>query len=297
MPVVVHKDPYAFQVSDETRRKVAAKHRLVQQIPSRLDSNPIQPYFNEKYDNVQVSDLDGGDYQQRSPDVFLNPPNAYMRGDQGPERDDQSQSLYVPKQILVHLDLKGAPPKMDFLLKFLKLIKDWGATGELNCFLKICLVFLIELSEFFLGILVEYEDMFPFEGMLKEVAATNHYNKSDIFNLLIKSKELGLEVIPLVQTFGHMEFILKHGQFAHLRDSPQMPESICSCHEQSMSLIGLYIDQIMTLHKDVKHLHIGCDEVYHLGECSACEGQSRTDVFIKHVSNVANYVKSKYPQV
>ena len=69
--------------------------------------------------------------------------------------------------------------------------------------------------------------MFPFEGMLKDVAAVNHYNKSDIYNILIKSKELGLEVIPLVQTFGHMEFVLKHGQFAHLRDSADMPESIC----------------------------------------------------------------------
>ena len=85
--------------------------------------------------------------------------------------------------------------------------------------------------------------MFPFEGMLKDVAAMNHYNKSDIYNILIKSKELGLEVIPLVQTFGHMEFILKHGQFAHLRDSADMPESICPCHQQTMTLIGLYIDQ------------------------------------------------------
>ena len=85
--------------------------------------------------------------------------------------------------------------------------------------------------------------MFPFEGMLKDVAAVNHYNKSDIYNILIKSKELGLEVIPLVQTFGHMEFVLKHGQFAHLRDSADMPESICPCHQQTMTLIGLYIDQ------------------------------------------------------
>ena len=64
-----------------------------------------------------------------------------------------------------------------------------------------------------------------------------------------------------------------------------------------MKLIGLYIDQVMALHKDVKHLHIGCDEVYHLGECAPCSGQTRTDVFVNHVSNVANYVKSKYPQV
>ena len=53
----------------------------------------------------------------------------------------------------------------------------------------------------------------------------------------------------------------------------------------------------MAIHRDARHIHIGCDEVFHLGECPACAGQSRTDLFIKHVANVAQYVKTKYPQV
>merc|ERR1712156_203386 len=278
-----NKDHYAFQVSDETRRKVASKHRQVNPLPRNDPSGPSAPivksYLNERFEvggNLQPLPFDGADYQ-RGPEAYLNPPKPKVyRGDHGPESDyDNPKPLYIPKQILVHLDLKGAPPKIDFLLKFIQNAKDHGATG----------------------LLIEYEDMFPFEGMLKDVAAVNHYNKSDIYNILIRSKELGLEVIPLVQTFGHMEFILKHGQFAHLRDSAEMPESICPCHQQTMSLIGLYIDQVMALHKDVKHLHIGCDEVYHLGECSDWSGQGRTDVFVKHVTNVANYVKNKYHQV
>ena len=82
-----------------------------------------------------------------------------------------------------------------------------------------------------------------------------------------------LQVIPLVQTFGHMEFILKLEQFSHLRDVAEMPESICPCHDQTMSLIRTYIDQVMSIHKHVKYLHIGCDEVFHLGECAPCLSQ------------------------
>merc|ERR1719150_958480 len=91
-----------------------------------------------------------------------------------------------------------------------------------------------------------------------------------------------------------MEFILKLEQFSHLRDVAEMPESICPCHDQTMSLIRTYIDQVMSIHKDVKYLHIGCDEVFHLGECSQCLGKSSTSLFIDHVTRVAHYVKETY---
>jgi hexosaminidase len=133
---------------------------------------------------------------------------------------------YIPKQRIIHFDLKGAPPKLEFLLRTLKWIKDVGATG----------------------VLLEYEDMFPFSGKLHGISASNSYSKSDIIILIKNCQHMGLEVIPLVQTFGHMEFILKHKQFMHLRDHPPMPDSICSCHEETMSLITEYIDQVCLSH-------------------------------------------------
>ncbi len=57
----------------------------------------------------------------------------------------------------------------------------------------------------------------------------------------------GLDVIPLIQTFGHMEFILKHEEYAELRDTPEMPESICPCHEGTFPLIMEYIDQVWNI--------------------------------------------------
>lgn len=53
-----------------------------------------------------------------------------------------SLDSYIPKQRLVHFDLKGAPPKISYLKKIITLSKELGATG----------------------LLMEYEDMFPFWG-------------------------------------------------------------------------------------------------------------------------------------
>ena len=58
-------------------------------------------------------------------------------------------------------------------------------------------------------------------------------------------EELGLDVIPLVQTFGHLEFVLKHEQFQYLRDVEEMPESVCPCHNDTMVLVRDIIDQVI----------------------------------------------------
>ena len=87
-------------------------------------------FLNERLNmnnNLQVATFDGGDYQ-RGPEAYLNPPKPKVyRGDHGLEDYDSSGSkpLYVPKQILVHLDLKGAAPKIDYLLKFIKVLNLW----------------------------------------------------------------------------------------------------------------------------------------------------------------------------
>ena len=90
--------------------------------------------------------------------------------------------------------------------------------------------------------------------------------------------------------------ILQHEEFAHLRDVAEMPESICPCHAETMGVIQDIIDQVMAVHVNANYLHIGCDEVYHLGECQPCSVNmsTRNEIFVDHVSRVAGYASKKY---
>lgn len=50
----------------------------------------------------------------------------------------------------------------------------------------------------------------------------------------------------------------------------------------------------MELHPAVRYLHIGCDEVFQMGECPRCRNTLRENLFLGHVARVAKYVRSKY---
>lgn len=64
---------------------------------------------------------------------------------------------HVPLRI-VHFDLKGAPPKMMYLKEILPMIVASGGNA----------------------LLIEYEDMFPYEGSLKNISSLTPYSKQQV---------------------------------------------------------------------------------------------------------------------
>ncbi|KHJ97002.1 hypothetical protein OESDEN_03022 [Oesophagostomum dentatum] len=61
--------------------------------------------------------------------------------------------------------------------------------------------------------------MFPYSGNLTQVRRSDSYDVSDIAKINELAARNRLEIIPLVQTFGHMEFVLKHSAFFELREN------------------------------------------------------------------------------
>ncbi|KAL3269502.1 hypothetical protein HHI36_008568 [Cryptolaemus montrouzieri] len=180
---------------------------------------------------------------------------------------------YIPKRRLVHLDLKGAPPLISFYRRFFPFVKNLGATG----------------------LLIEYEDMFPYDGVLRNISAKNAYTKEEIGEILNLAQESRLEVIPLIQTFGHLEFALKIQDFSKLREVPSSPQALCPNRNGTLDFIREMVKQIMDLHPKIEHLHIGCDEVFQMGECEVCRMELHETLFLRHIRNISSVILEKYP--
>ncbi|KAM7068156.1 hexosaminidase D isoform 1-T1 [Molossus nigricans] len=183
------------------------------------------------------------------------------------------------KMRFVHLDLKGAPPKVSYLSEAFPLFRALGATG----------------------LLIEYEDTFPYEGHLRLLRAQHAYSPAEVKEILRLAALNELEVVPLVQTFGHMEFVLKHQALAHLREVALFPNTLNPHEAESLALVGAMIDQVMELHPGARWLHIGCDEVYYLGEGEASrqwlqqEQNTKAKLCLSHVRAVASHVLARHP--
>ncbi len=189
---------------------------------------------------------------------------------------------------LVHLDLKGAPPKESFLLEWL----PWVAARGVG------------------GILVEYEDAILLPGCphLAGAAEPEAWDPPRVKRFLQLAGSLGMGVVPLVQTLGHAEYLLKHDHLAHLRELPDRPEcfrvSDCLKGEESpvLGLLSQVIQSLLSLHPDCPALHIGGDEVWHLakGEESA-EAISKqpeltpSRLFLRHMEAVVKTVHRLRP--
>lgn len=232
----------------------------------RISNNQPRDYVQQQQQHPQSSQDNYKSLNQYS----LNNNNRVANGDQAQQQP--SSSGYIPSLRVVHFDLKGAPPKISYFKQIFPLLKDAGANA----------------------ILIEYEEMFPFWGPISSITSPAAYSKDDIRAIQELAKIYSFELIPLVQTFGHLEFALKLEEFRHLRESDMYPEALCPSKNESFALVQTLIDQIMAMHPFIKWLHIGSDEVFHMGYCDICRYKERDVLFLQHVTKVARYVREKY---
>lgn len=155
-----------------------------------------------------------------------------------------------PYENWIHFDFKGMIPSEARLMRWIRWAKENG----------------------FSGLVLEYEDRLPwktFEGTWRPGFDLEGWQR-----IWRYCAELGLQVTPLIQTYGHLEWLLKHDRWAHLRCGGHV-NLLCPFHEKTRPTLAAWIDEVAALHPESEYLHVGLDEVYHMAECPECEKQAR----------------------
>lgn len=130
---------------------------------------------------------------------------------------------YRHPSFIVHVDLKAAPPRIDYLLKLMSWLGSAGVSG----------------------VLLEYGSMFPFDRKVQELASRQGFSHEDVSDMMLTAERMGMEVIPFVQTFTDMDYVLQHPKLVKsFADAKPCVWSACHKHPLPESLVAEIVDQV-----------------------------------------------------
>ena len=174
-------------------------------------------------------------------------------------------------ELWIHVDLKCLAPTPAALRNDIAGWADAGATG----------------------VVFEWENMFPYPGF-EDAVRGDAYTPEDVTEILDCCRSHGLSPVPLVQTFGHVEWFLSHKAHGSLREFPDSAQQIRACDERSWQVLKAWLAALLEAHHDSPYVHLGADEAWGLTkidrpECSA-QREGPSSVFLRHMQPLFDQV-------
>jgi hypothetical protein len=168
-----------------------------------------------------------------------------------------------------HLDLKDQLPSRDYIFDFI----DRIAAMKYN------------------AVVVEYEDKFPFSEEVRP-RAKDCWTPEQVVKFVEFCRVRGIEVIPLIQTLGHLEFLTPfHPEIS------ETPAMLCPSNPSSAELVNVMADDILALHPASRFLHLGADETWDLGACHTCrdtaDHEGKGVLYGRHMDRIISHVLEK----
>jgi hexosaminidase len=93
-----------------------------------------------------------------------------------------------------------------------------------------------------------------------ECVSPDAFSKAEFKDILAYSRRLGLEPIPLLQTIGHCEYVLKHERYKPLAEVPDRIDQYCPQNPAVVPFLRKWIDEYLEVFGQVKYFHLGADE-------------------------------------
>lgn len=143
------------------------------------------------------------------------------------------------------------------------------------------------------AILWEIENKVRF-ACAPELAAPDAFTREEFQAILRHAERLGLEPIPLLQIFGHAEYVLGLGGYRELRENPKRKDCYCPSNPKTTAFqLRLVREYLEIFGPRLKRMHLGSDEVEALGTCPRCQSRQKLDLYLEHLESIAGDLRAK----
>ncbi|GBC95366.1 Beta-hexosaminidase [bacterium HR16] len=129
-----------------------------------------------------------------------------------------------------------------------------------------------------------------------EIAVDFSMDKRDLQQVIAFARRYQMEVIPLVQSMGHSEWIFRNGQNRDIAEDPENPRAYCPLNPRTYEFIDAIYDEAISLFQP-RFFHIGHDEVAMFGRFpyhEQCKQRGLTQLFVDDVLHHYNRFKQRH---
>lgn len=118
------------------------------------------------------------------------------------------------------------------------------------------------------------------------------FTKEEFRSILDEADRLGLRPIPLMQTFGHAEYVLLHERRRGLLEDPSFPSCYCVSRPETRSFLKAFLHEYLEVFGDrVKDFHLGGDEAVVFGSCPICRKRDKMELYAEHLLAVSEELR------
>ena len=143
------------------------------------------------------------------------------------------------------------------------------------------------------AVLLEIEDKLQFSAAA-EIADVDALSPEEAAELAAMFSRHHLQVIPLVQTLGHAEYVLSKPAYAHLREDPEVASQYDPISLEARQFILQLIDDVIAAFGPTAYVHLGGDEAYHLGQspkhAAAPQSAGVGGIYLDHMQPLFEHV-------
>ena len=133
------------------------------------------------------------------------------------------------------------------------------------------------------------------------------YTPDEIREIVAYGNERGIEIIPGMERFAHINGFLRFPQLAFLAECQDaevegrgyytgLGNTVCVSNEKAVQFLDTYYSQVMSLFTS-QYVHVGMDESFDFAVCPKCSerlanGATKQDMFYEYLMHTYDLVKS-----